>query len=97
MKYIDIDQDIVDYHNIVGYRGTNPYGLNIVLNDELTDKPDRTLVQLAILLEKYGCRNLDELDGFIESCINRASYEGRKQQTGKSDTLNTCLNGGNVQ
>lgn len=94
MKYVDIDQDSVDYHNIVGYRGTNLYGLNIVLNDELTDKPDKTLVQLAILLEKYGCRNLDELDEFIESCINRASYEGRKQQIGKSDTLNTCLNGG---
>ena len=93
MKYVDIDQDIVDYHNIVGYKGTNPYGLNIVLNDELTDKPDKTLLQLAILLEKYGCRNLDELDGFIESCINRASYEGRKQQIGKSDTLNTCFSG----
>ena len=51
MKYVDIDQNIVDYHNIVGYRGTNLYGLNIVLNDELVDKPDKTLLQLAILSE----------------------------------------------
>ena len=85
MKYVDIDQDIVDYHNIVGYRGTNQYGLNIVLNDELTGKPDRTLLQLAILLEKYGCKNLDELDGFIESCINRVKYDHGKISIGKNN------------
>lgn len=85
MKYVDIDQNIVDYHNIVGYRGTNLYGLNIVLNDELTDKPDKTLFQLAILLEKYGCKNLNELDGFIESCINRVKYDHCKVPIGKNN------------
>ena len=86
MKYVDIDQDSVDYHNIVGYKGTNLYGLNIVLNDELTDKPDKTLVQLAILLEKYGCKNLDELDGFIESCINRVKYDHSKVSINKNNS-----------
>ena len=85
-KTLDIDQDIVDYHNIVGYKGTNPYGLNIVLNDELTGKPDKTLLQLAILLEKYGCKNLDELDGFIESCVNRIKYDHAKVFIGKNNS-----------
>lgn len=86
MKYVDIDQNIVDYHNIVGYRGTNLYGLNIVLNDELTDKPDKTILQLAILLEKYQCKNLNELDGFIESCVNRIKYDHDKVSIGKNNS-----------
>ena len=85
MKYVDIDQNSVDYHNIVGYKGTNLYGLNIVLNDELTDKPDKTMLQLAILLEKYGCKNLNELDGFIESCVNRTKYDHGKISIGKNN------------
>ena len=86
MKYVDIDQDSVDYHNIVGYKGTNLYGLNIVLNDELVDKPDKIMLQLAILLEKYHCKNLDELDGFIESCVNRIKYDHDKVSIGKNNS-----------
>lgn len=82
MKYINIDSNkIVNLmYDRYGCFSTNPLGVRIELSDELTDKPDRTLLQLAILLEKYGCKNLDELDGFIESCVNRICYDKYKQR-----------------
>lgn len=79
MKHIDIDNNkIINLINDrYGCMSTDPLGIGpeLVLSDELTNKPDKTLLQLAILLEKYGCKNLDELDGFIKSCVNRICYD----------------------
>lgn len=87
MKYINIDSNkIVNLmHDRYGCFSTNPLGVKIELSDELVDKPDKTLFQLAILLEKYGCKNLDELDGFIESYINRVKYDHGKVSIGKNN------------
>lgn len=81
MKYVDIDLNkIVNLmHDRYDCFSTNPLDVKIELNDELTDKSDRTLFQLAILLEKYRCKNLDELDRFVESCCDRVCYEKSKQ------------------
>ena len=64
---------------------TNPLYVKIELSDKLTNKPDKTILQLAILLEKYHCKNLNELDGFIESCVNRIKYDHGKISIGKNN------------
>lgn len=88
MKYVDIDSNkIVNLMNDkYDCFSTNPLDVKIELNDELTDKPDKTMLQLAILLEKYGCKNLNELDGFIESCVNRIKYDHDKVSIGKNNS-----------
>ena len=87
MKYVDIDSNkIVNLMNDkYDCFSTNPLDVKIELNDELTDKPDKTMLQLAILLEKYSCKNLNELDGFIESCVNRIKYDHGKISIGKNN------------
>lgn len=88
MKYVDIDSNkIVNLMNDrYGCFSTNPLDVKIELSDELTDKPDKTMLQLAILLEKYHCKNLNELDGFIESCVNRIKYDHGKISIGKNNS-----------
>ena len=38
------------------------------------------LGQLEDLMEKYGFETVEDLDNFIQSCINRIKYESKKEK-----------------
>lgn len=38
------------------------------------------LGQLEDIMEKYNFETVEDLDGFIQSCINRIDYENKKEK-----------------
>ena len=38
------------------------------------------LGQLEDLMQKYNFENVEDLDNFIQSCINRIKYENKKEK-----------------
>lgn len=58
-----------------------------VKNEYITDdtkcmknKYINKLGQLEDLMEKYDFETVEDLDGFIQSCINRIDYENKKEK-----------------
>lgn len=41
---------------------------------------EEKLTKLEDLMEKYGFETVEDLDNFIQSCINRIKYENKKEK-----------------